>query len=68
MPHRAHLDLFLGGKKMECEERFDLQREINRLKAMAMPTMARDLYHGKGIVLPASVLVVDIFLFNHFYC
>jgi hypothetical protein len=52
VPHRAELDLFLGGKKIECEERFDLQREINRLKAMAMPIRARDLYHGRGIHLP----------------
>ena len=56
VPHRAELDLFLGGKKIECEERFDINREIQRLKAMAMPTRARDLFHGRGIVLPPSVL------------
>ncbi|XP_076445420.1 uncharacterized protein LOC143283157 isoform X2 [Babylonia areolata] len=54
VPHRAHLDLFLGGKKMEVEERFDLSREISRLKAMAMPVKARDLYHGRGIALPPT--------------
>ncbi|KAK7457285.1 hypothetical protein BaRGS_00039257 [Batillaria attramentaria] len=52
MPHRAKLDLFMGGKKIEFEERFDINREIQKLKAMAMPQRARDLYHGKGIILP----------------
>ncbi|KAL8619061.1 hypothetical protein ACOMHN_020759 [Nucella lapillus] len=54
VPHRAHVNLFLGGKKMEVEERFDLSREIHRLKAMAMPVKARDLYHGRGIALPPT--------------
>ncbi|KAK7108767.1 hypothetical protein V1264_016440 [Littorina saxatilis] len=54
VPHRAQLDLFLGGKKIDCEERFDINREIRRLKAMAMPTRAQDLFHGRGILLPPT--------------
>ncbi|KAL8595363.1 hypothetical protein ACOMHN_020116 [Nucella lapillus] len=58
VPHRVQLDLFLGGKKLGYEERFDIKREIQRLKAMVMPSRARDLFHGKGIQLPATHLSV----------
>lgn len=55
VPHRAELDLFMGGRKIEFEERFDLNREIQKLKSMAMPVKARDLFHGRGIQLPEWV-------------
>ncbi|XP_025097476.1 uncharacterized protein LOC112565853 isoform X3 [Pomacea canaliculata] len=54
VPHRAELDLFMGGRKIEFEERFDLNREIQKLKSMAMPVKARDLFHGRGIQLPET--------------
>lgn len=52
LPHRAQLDLLMGGKKVEFSERFDIQREIQKLKSLIMPQNARDLFHGKGFHLP----------------
>lgn len=52
LPHRAQLDLLMGGKKVEFSERFDIQREIQKLKSLIMPQNARDLFHGKGFQLP----------------
>ncbi|XP_048767955.1 uncharacterized protein LOC125674737 isoform X10 [Ostrea edulis] len=52
LPHRAQLDLLMGGKKVEFSERFDIQREIQKLKSLIMPKNARDLFHGRGFQLP----------------
>ncbi|KAK3593878.1 hypothetical protein CHS0354_011483 [Potamilus streckersoni] len=52
MPHRSNLDLLMGGKKMEFCERFEIQREIQKLKSLILPQNARDLYHGRGFRLP----------------
>ncbi|KAK3096665.1 hypothetical protein FSP39_002234 [Pinctada imbricata] len=52
LPHRAQLDLLMGGKKVEFSERFDIQREIQKLKSLIMPQNARDLFHGRGFQLP----------------
>ncbi|XP_055887956.1 uncharacterized protein LOC106078796 isoform X11 [Biomphalaria glabrata] len=54
LPHRAEFDLIMGGKQIEFEERFDINREIQKLKAIAMPTHAKDLFHGRGIRLPSN--------------
>ncbi|XP_041354441.1 uncharacterized protein LOC121372220 isoform X2 [Gigantopelta aegis] len=54
VPHRAQLNLVMGGKKIEMEERFDIQREVNKLKALVLPRHARDLYLGRGIHLPLN--------------
>ncbi|XP_050392704.1 uncharacterized protein LOC126811185 isoform X2 [Patella vulgata] len=53
LPHRLPLDLCMGGKRLDIEERFDINREIRRLKAMVLPQYAKDLYHGRGIHLPS---------------
>ncbi|XP_035826601.1 uncharacterized protein LOC101854179 [Aplysia californica] len=58
VPHRAKLDLIMGGKQIEFEERFDIAREIQKLKAIAMPKHAKDLFHGRGIHLPNNHLSV----------
>lgn len=34
--------------------RFDVRDELRRLKAIVLPVNARELYHGKGIPLPAN--------------
>ncbi|XP_062613519.1 uncharacterized protein LOC134275261 isoform X7 [Saccostrea cucullata] len=52
LPHRAQLDLLMGGKKVEFSERFDIQKEIQKLKSLIMPRNARDLFHGRGFQLP----------------
>ncbi|KAL3882505.1 hypothetical protein ACJMK2_028842 [Sinanodonta woodiana] len=52
MPHRSNLDLLMGGKKVEFCERFEIQREIQKLKSLILPQNARDLYHGRGFRLP----------------
>ncbi|ESP01062.1 hypothetical protein LOTGIDRAFT_172795 [Lottia gigantea] len=54
LPHRLPLDMCMGGKRLDIEERFDINREIRRLKAMVLPQYAKDLYHGRGIHLPRS--------------
>ncbi|XP_060077486.1 uncharacterized protein LOC132557038 [Ylistrum balloti] len=54
LPHRAQIDLLMGGKKVEFVERFDIQKEIQKLKSLIMPQNARDLYHGRGIPLPTE--------------
>ncbi|GFN77501.1 serine/arginine repetitive matrix protein 1-like isoform x3 [Plakobranchus ocellatus] len=56
VPHRAQLDLIMGGKQIEFEERFDITREIQKLKSIAMPKHAKDLFHGRGIHLPNNHL------------
>ncbi|KAK3769815.1 hypothetical protein RRG08_046919 [Elysia crispata] len=56
VPHRAQLDLIMGGKQIEFEERFDITREIQKLKSIAMPKHAKDLFHGRGIHLPQNHL------------
>ncbi|XP_059153516.1 uncharacterized protein LOC131939310 isoform X2 [Physella acuta] len=58
VPHRAEFDLIMGGKQIEFEERFDIGREIQKLKAIAMPTHAKDLFHGRGIRLPSNHMSV----------
>ncbi|VDI18866.1 Hypothetical predicted protein [Mytilus galloprovincialis] len=52
LPHRAQLDLLMGGKRVDLTERFDIQREIQKLKSLIMPQNARDLFHGRGFTLP----------------
>ncbi|XP_071113480.1 uncharacterized protein [Haliotis cracherodii] len=52
LPHRAQLDLVMGGKKIEMEERFDIAREIQKLKSLVLPQNAKDLFHGRGFRLP----------------
>lgn len=32
--------------------RFDIQKEIQKLKSLIMPQNARDLFHGRGFTLP----------------
>ncbi|XP_033741176.1 uncharacterized protein LOC117327994 isoform X3 [Pecten maximus] len=54
LPHRAQIDLLMGGKKVEFVERFDIQKEIQKLKSLIMPQNARDLFHGRGIPLPTE--------------
>ncbi|XP_069130463.1 uncharacterized protein [Argopecten irradians] len=54
LPHRAQIDLLMGGKKVEFVERFDIQKEIQKLKSLIMPQNARDLFHGRGIPLPGE--------------
>ncbi|XP_067674683.1 uncharacterized protein [Haliotis asinina] len=54
LPHRAQLDLVMGGKKIEMEERFDIAREIQKLKSLVLPQNAKDLFHGRGFRLPES--------------
>nr|XP_022288312.1 uncharacterized protein LOC111100577 isoform X8 [Crassostrea virginica] len=58
LPHRAQLDLLMGGKKVEFSERFDIQREIQKLKSLIMPQNARDLFHGRGFQLPEQHMSV----------
>ncbi|CAL1534976.1 unnamed protein product [Lymnaea stagnalis] len=58
VPHRAKFDLMMGGKHIDFEERFDIAREIQKLKAIAMPQHAKDLYHGRGIHLPSHHMSV----------
>ncbi|XP_052090025.1 uncharacterized protein LOC127726637 isoform X8 [Mytilus californianus] len=52
LPHRAQLDLLMGGKRVDLTERFDIQKEIQKLKSLIMPQNARDLFHGRGFTLP----------------
>ncbi|XP_013417078.1 uncharacterized protein LOC106178443 isoform X1 [Lingula anatina] len=54
LPHRAPLDLLMGGKRAEFNERESITDELNRLKSIVLPANARDLYHGRGIKLPAQ--------------
>ncbi|XP_021344989.1 uncharacterized protein LOC110444957 isoform X6 [Mizuhopecten yessoensis] len=54
LPHRAQIDLLMGGKKVDFVERFDIQKEIQKLKSLIMPQNARDLFHGRGIPLPTE--------------
>ncbi|XP_052810641.1 uncharacterized protein LOC128238598 isoform X3 [Mya arenaria] len=54
LPHRAQLDLLMGGKKMEFAERFEIQREIQKLKSLILPQHAKDLFHGRGFILPEN--------------
>ncbi|XP_053397874.1 uncharacterized protein LOC123552387 isoform X14 [Mercenaria mercenaria] len=54
LPHRAQLDLLMGGKKVEFNERFQIQREIEKLKSLILPQHAKDLFHGRGFVLPST--------------
>ncbi|XP_052237272.1 uncharacterized protein LOC127848680 isoform X6 [Dreissena polymorpha] len=54
LPHRAQLDLLMGGKKMEFAERFEIQREIQKLKSLILPQHAKDLFHGRGFTLPEN--------------
>ncbi|XP_060579121.1 uncharacterized protein LOC132736071 isoform X14 [Ruditapes philippinarum] len=54
LPHRAQLDLLMGGKKVEFNERFQIQREIEKLKSLILPQHAKDLFHGRGFVLPSN--------------
>ncbi|XP_064627884.1 uncharacterized protein LOC135487744 [Lineus longissimus] len=49
LPHRMQHDLLMGGKKMEFTERVDISGELSRLRAMVLPTDAKDLYLGRGI-------------------
>ncbi|XP_067951335.1 uncharacterized protein [Watersipora subatra] len=54
LPHRETRELLMGGHRASFNERFDIRDELRRLKAIVLPDNARELYHGKGISLPAN--------------
>ncbi|XP_074656665.1 uncharacterized protein LOC141909877 isoform X2 [Tubulanus polymorphus] len=54
IPHRVNHGLLLGGTKIEFEERVDISGELDRLKALVLPPGARELFVGKGFMLPEN--------------
>jgi len=54
VPHREPINLAMGGRQVMFFERMDIMGEIQKLKTIALPVRAKELFVGRGFRLPPN--------------